>query len=60
MTELVNQALNMSRLKYLPELKEVLSQVRIKFGENEVEYVLNTMLKQNFAQTYDSFKDLDV
>jgi hypothetical protein len=48
----------MSKLKYLPELKDVLSQVRTKFGEDEIEYLLNTLFKQNFTQTYDNFKDL--
>ena len=48
----------MSKLKYFPELKEILQQIKTKFGNEEIEYVLNTLFKQNFSQTFDNLKEL--
>ena len=60
LTVLVNEALNMSKLKYLPELKETLSQIKTKFGNEEWEFALNSLFKQNFSQVYDSLKELEI
>ena len=57
---MVNEAFNMSRLKYIPELKEIIFQAKIKFGEQEADYLLNALLKNNFPQIFDNFKQLDL
>jgi hypothetical protein len=46
----------MSRLKYQPELKNVLLRTRSKFHQEGLEYVLNSLFKQNFIQVYDELK----
>jgi hypothetical protein len=50
----------MSRLKYIPELKEIIIQTKTKFGEQEADYLLNALLKNNFKQIFDSFKQLEL
>ena len=50
----------MAKLKYLPELQEVLSKIKTKFGNDGFEYVLNSLFKQNFLQVYEEFKQLDI
>jgi hypothetical protein len=50
----------MSRLKYIPELKEIIIQTKTKFGEQEADYLLNALLKNNFKQIFDNFKQLEL
>lgn len=50
----------MSRLKYIPELKEIIIQTKTKFGDQEADYLLNALLKNNFKQMFDSFKQLEL
>ena len=50
----------MAKLKYLPELKEVLFKIKTKFSNDGFEYVLNSLFKQNFLQVYEEFKQLDI
>ena len=60
LTELVNEALNMFKLKYHPELKDVLTKIKAKFNNDGFEYALNALFKQNFSQIYEDFKQLDI
>lgn len=57
---MTSEALNMSRLKYQPELKDVLSRIRSKFHQEGLEYVLNSLFKQNFIQVYDELKQVGI
>lgn len=48
----------MAKLKYQPELKEVVGKIKEKYHHEGFEHLLNSLLKQNFLQTLDDFKQL--
>ncbi len=50
----------MFKLKYQPELKDALSKIRAQFSTEGLDYVLNSLFRENFIQVYDELRQLDI